>query len=65
MEDGYAYVGHVEPPHCTSIVNVSNPKHPRIVAQLEVPDGIHSHKVQVRGDLILVNYERYMTEKEP
>ena len=50
VDDGYCYVGHVEPPHGTSIVDIRDPKHPRIVAQLSVPEGIHSHKVQVKGD---------------
>jgi hypothetical protein len=35
------------------------------VAQLEVPEGIHSHKVRVAGDIMLINYERYKTKKEP
>ena len=65
VENGYGYVGHVEPPHGTSILDVKDPKRPRIVAQLQVPEGIHSHKVQVKGDLMLVNYERYRTEKKP
>jgi hypothetical protein len=64
VEDGYAYVGHIEPPLGTSIIDVSDPKHPRVVAQIKVPDGIHSHKVRVRGDVMLVNYERYKTKKE-
>lgn len=65
VENGYAYVGHIEPPHGTSIIDIRDPKHPRLVAQLEVPEGIHSHKVRVCGDVMLVNYERYKTDKEP
>ena len=65
VEDEYAYVGHVEPPHGTSIVDVKDPKYPKIVAQLQVPEGLHSHKVQVKGDLMLVNYERYKTKQQP
>ncbi|MFQ5850097.1 MAG: LVIVD repeat-containing protein [Candidatus Binatia bacterium] len=64
VENGFAYVGHIDPPLGTSIIDVSDPKHPRIVAQLEVPEGIHSHKVTVSGDVMLVNYERYKTNKE-
>ena len=37
VENGYAYVGHVEPPEGTSIIDVRDPKHPKLVAQLEVP----------------------------
>jgi hypothetical protein len=65
VENGYAYVGHIDPPFGTSIVEVKDPKHPKLVAQLEVPEGIHSHKVRVSGDLMLINYERYKTKKEP
>src|SRR5262245_16633219 len=65
VENGYAYVGHIDPPYGTSIVDVRDPKHPKLVSQLEVPEGIHSHKVRVSGDVMLVNYERYQTKKEP
>src|SRR5918994_5932192 len=64
VEDGYAYVGHIEPPHGTSIIDVRDPKNPKLVAQLEVPEGIHSHKVRVSGNVMLINYERYKTKKE-
>lgn len=64
VEKGYAYVGHMDPPYGTSIINVRDPKHPRLVAQLHVPEGIHSHKVRVGGDVMLVNYERYAGNKE-
>ena len=65
VENGYAYVGHIDPPYGTSIVDVHDPKHPKLVSQLEVPEGIHSHKVRVSGDVMLVNYERFKTKKEP
>jgi hypothetical protein len=38
---------------------VADPANPRVIAQLNVPDNIHSHKVRVAGDVMLVNYERY------
>jgi hypothetical protein len=65
VENGYAYVGHIEPPHGTSIIDVHDPKNPKLVAQLEVSEGIHSHKVRVSGDVMLINYERYKTKGEP
>ncbi len=65
VENGYAYVGHIDPPYGTSIVDVRDPKQPKLVSQLEVPEGIHSHKVRVSGDVMLVNYERFKTKKEP
>src|SRR3970282_571768 len=65
VENGYAYVGHMDPPYGASILDVRDPKHPTLVSQLEVPEGIHSHKVRVSGDVMLVNYERFKTKKEP
>jgi len=64
VENGYAYVGHMDPPYGTSIVDVRDPKHPKLVSQLKVPEGIHSHKVRVSGDVMLVNYERYKSNRE-
>src|ERR1051326_2681147 len=65
VENGYAYVGHMDPPYGTSIVDVRDPKHPKLVSQLEAPEGIHPHKVRIAGDVMLVNYERFKTKKEP
>ncbi|MBM2805273.1 MAG: hypothetical protein HW419_3166 [Deltaproteobacteria bacterium] len=63
VENGYAYVGHMDPPHGTTILDVKDPKHPKVVAQIEIqieiPQGVHSHKVRVSGDVMLVNLERY------
>ena len=42
IENGYAYVGHIDPPYGTSIVDVHDPKHPKLVSQLEVPEGIRT-----------------------
>ncbi len=66
VENGYAFVGHMDPPHGTSIVDVKDPKHPKVVAEIEIPQGVHSHKVRVSGDIMLVNLERYRSkEKQP
>lgn len=65
VKDGFAYVGHMgESRVGTSVVDVSDPRRPRLVAQLETPTGTHSHKVQVVGDVLLVNYERSMFEPD-
>src|SRR3982074_3210970 len=59
VERGFAFVGHMgESRVGTSVVEVSDPRQPRLVAQLQTPPGTHSHKVQVVGDVLLVNYER-------
>ncbi len=59
VDGHHAYVGHMEPPHGTSIVDVSDPARPRLTAQVPVPGDIHSHKVRVVDDFMLVNYERF------
>jgi hypothetical protein len=57
----HAYVGHIPNKDNlgTSIVDVSDPANPRLVAQivLDDPDS-HSHKVRVVGDVMIVNHER-------
>src|SRR5215831_17315472 len=59
VKDGFAFVAHMgESRVGTSVVDVSDPRAPRVVAQLETPPGTHSHKVQVVDDVLLVNYER-------
>ena len=55
VENGYAYVGHMDPPHGTSILDVKDPKHPKVIAEVEIPRGVHSHKVRVSGVVMLVN----------
>ena len=60
----YAYVGHIPNKQKlgTSILDVRDPKNPRVVSQisLEDPDS-HSHKARVAGDVMIVNSERNMT----
>jgi hypothetical protein len=59
VKDGIAYVGHMGGDRVgTSIVDVSDPRKPRVITQIETPPGTHSHKVQVVGDVLLVNHER-------
>lgn len=53
------YVSHMRSPAGTSIYDVSDPKHPRLLATLEVPMGWHSHKVRVQDGVMLVNYEKF------
>src|SRR2546430_2021026 len=60
----YAYVGHIPNKQRlgTSILDVRDPKNPKVVSQisLEDPDS-HSHKARVAGDIMIVNSERNMT----
>lgn len=60
VDGKYAYVGHMEPPHGTSILDVSDPAAPKLVSQITLPDPYsHTHKVRVVGDLMFTNYEQF------
>ena len=59
VDNGYAYVGHMKPPHGTSIIDISDPAHPKIVSTISLPDDYsHTHKVRVVGDLMYTNVEQ-------
>ena len=58
VDGNHAYVGHMEFPHGTSIVDVSDPNNPRIVAEIGMPTNTHSHKVRAQDGLMVVNHER-------
>src|ERR1700730_18190476 len=65
VKDGCAFVADVGGDRRgPSVVDVSDPRNPRVVAELETPPGTHSHKVQVVGDVLLVNYERSALEPQ-
>ncbi len=57
VDGNYAYIGHLSAPGGTSIVDVSDPRNPRRVAEIGMPAGTHSHKVRVANGLMLVNHE--------
>lgn len=65
VEGNYAYLGHMRPPEGTTILDISDPKNPKIVSQIQVPPNIHSHKVRVSGDVMLVNYEKFRFYEGP
>ncbi len=59
VQDGYAFIGHMKPPYGTSIVDVSDPRNPRITAQIMLQDDYsHTHKVRVAGDIMVTNVEQ-------
>src|SRR5688572_30006513 len=58
VQDNHAFVGHMKPPHGTSIIDVSDPKNPKLVTTIMLPDqNSHTHKVRVAGDIMIVNVE--------
>src|ERR1700754_3201590 len=60
----HAYVGHIpNKEHLgTSIVDISDPANPRVVATITLDDhASHSHKARVVGDIMIVNHERNPT----
>lgn len=59
VQGNYAYIGHMKPPHGTSIIDVSDPKHSQLLATLMLPDAeSHSHKARVVGEVMIVNVEQ-------
>ncbi|MFQ5693798.1 MAG: LVIVD repeat-containing protein [Nitrospinota bacterium] len=56
--DGRAYIGHMRAPHGTTILDVSDPKNIRTLSHIEIPEGIHTHKVRARDGLMLTNVEQ-------
>src|ERR1035437_9359121 len=60
----YAYIGHIPNKEKigTSILDVSDPRKPRVVSQIHLDDPeSHSHKARVIGDIMIVNHERNMS----
>ena len=58
VQGRHAFVGHMDPPHGTTIVDVEDPKHPRVVATIPLTDTrSHTHKVRVAGDIMVTNVE--------
>ena len=57
VDGNYAYVGHITGPEGTTVVDVSDPKHPRTVWECTIPQGLHSHKVRAANGVMLVNHE--------
>jgi hypothetical protein len=60
-----ACIAHMKAPHGTTLVDVGDPKAPRVLSALEVPSGTHSHKVRAAGGLMLVNREAQPANETP
>ncbi len=60
----FLYIAHMKSMAVT-ILNVEDPSNPRVVNQIAKAPGVHSHKVQIVGDLMLTNHERAPWENGP
>jgi hypothetical protein len=59
VEGSTLYVGHMRPTSGTTIIDVADPRKPKILAQIGVSEGWHSHKVRVANDIMVINQERF------
>ncbi|AXK80913.1 hypothetical protein DW352_10575 [Pseudolabrys taiwanensis] len=59
VEGTTLYVGHQRPTSGTTIIDIADPRQPKVIAKIDVPEGWHSHKVRVAGDIMIVNYEKF------
>jgi hypothetical protein len=60
VQGNLAFVGHIAPPYGTSIIDVSDPKNPRLLSQIMLEsNSSHTHKVRVVGDLMICNHEMF------
>lgn len=57
VDGHHAFIGHMQAPSGTSIVDIADPARPKVVAKIEVPKGMHSHKVRSTDGIMLVNRE--------
>lgn len=59
VDGNILYIGHMRPPSGTTLVDISDPRHPRVLCTIDVPPGWHSHKVRARDGLMIINHERF------
>ena len=58
VEGTTLFIGHMRWPSGTTIVDVADPRQPRKLATIDLPQGWHSHKVRVANGIMIVNHER-------
>ena len=59
VEGNTLCVGHMRNPNGTSLFDVSDPKKPRFLEHIPMPEGWHSHKVRAANGIMIVNHERF------
>jgi hypothetical protein len=58
----FLYIAHMKSMGVT-ILNISDPARPQVVNQIAKAPGVHNHKVQIAGNLMIVNHERAPWER--
>jgi len=59
LQGSTAFIGHQHGPEGTTIMDVSDPRKPKVISQLMCSHPwSHTHKVRVTGDIMVVNSER-------
>ena len=59
VDNGLAFVGHMDAPNGTTIIDVKEPSNPKILKQIFLDDELsHTHKVRVAGDIMITNVEQ-------
>jgi hypothetical protein len=58
VHGNHVFVGHMNPPDGTTIIDIADPAHPKVIASLPLQDKLsHTHKVRVAGDVMITNVE--------
>jgi hypothetical protein len=59
VNNGLAFVGHMDAPNGTTIIDVKEPSNPKILKQIFLDDELsHTHKVRVAGNIMITNVEQ-------
>jgi hypothetical protein len=59
IEGTTLYVGHMRPTSGTTIIDIADPRRPRVLSTIAVREGWHSHKVRTSGGIMIVNQEKF------
>ncbi|MDH3239257.1 MAG: RNA polymerase subunit sigma-70 [Alphaproteobacteria bacterium] len=66
IDGNYAYLGYMYGPEGTSILDISDPRNPKMLTTIMLDNKrSHSHKVRVVGDIMVVNSEERPVTGEP
>ena len=63
VDGNVAFIAHMHAPDGTTLADVSDPSRPRKLATVEVPAGMHSHKVRAANGVMVVNREAQPSDR--